>query len=87
MIRTLQIRDTLRTSAKNNPRRGVVYDLQAALVAHIEANERAYNCAERCLALRAAVKLAAARKATREAERWIATSNSQCCVNWKRITN
>jgi hypothetical protein len=58
-------------TAKNKPR-CVAYDLQNALAAHIEASERAYECAERCLALRAVNKLTAAKRMERATKRWLA---------------
>lgn len=58
-------------AAKNKRRPRIGYDLHSALAAHIEATQRAYAAAEKAIVLRQAGKAAAAKKAEREAKKWL----------------
>jgi hypothetical protein len=59
-------------AAKNKRISG--YDIQNALGAHIEATQRAYEAAEKAIALRQVGKAAAAIKAEREAKKWLSNA-------------
>jgi hypothetical protein len=55
----------------NNNRRSAGFDFQCSFAAHLEANQRAHEWAERCLAYRAAGKTVRAKYAQQKARHWL----------------
>jgi hypothetical protein len=55
----------------NNKRRSAGLDFQCSFAAHLEANQRAHEWAEKCLTYRAAGKTVRAKYAQQKARHWL----------------